>query len=258
MGATAVVLTRAARAGDAPAVASRWLQRLLTFAGREQAPAMRARGDDAASHWARGLDAGEAGAVRATARTRSRRSTRGRRTSRSPRSRRCGATPMPSMRAACWGCRRSTRCCATPARPSAARCSTTSCTASPQSCPDPRDAGRRRALIAAGATCFRRGRAAGRRRCRLVAALRARSADEHPRLGARPSAPWRQAPPRRGRAPSHCRSATPASRCPAMPTASTCCRPAWPTSSTTRPAPRPRRRRRTRCLRRSWRWKARC
>src|SRR5690606_18249953 len=35
MGAPKVVLTRAARAGDAPAIASRWLQRIKTFAGKE-------------------------------------------------------------------------------------------------------------------------------------------------------------------------------------------------------------------------------
>ncbi len=34
MGHQRIVLTRSARAGDAPATASRWLQRLLTFAGR--------------------------------------------------------------------------------------------------------------------------------------------------------------------------------------------------------------------------------
>ena len=37
MGTGKVVLTRAARAGDAPAVASRWLQRLTTFVGPAQA-----------------------------------------------------------------------------------------------------------------------------------------------------------------------------------------------------------------------------
>lgn len=44
MGAPAVVLTRAARAGDAPAVASRWLQRLTAFAGERATAAMRERG----------------------------------------------------------------------------------------------------------------------------------------------------------------------------------------------------------------------
>ncbi|WP_367249232.1 hypothetical protein, partial [Pseudomonas sp. SB113] len=34
MGAKNVVLARSARSGDAPAVASRWLQRLLTFIGK--------------------------------------------------------------------------------------------------------------------------------------------------------------------------------------------------------------------------------
>lgn len=57
MGAPTVVLTRSARAGDAPAVASRWLQRLLTFVGREQAEPLRRRGNELLA-WARGLDAG--------------------------------------------------------------------------------------------------------------------------------------------------------------------------------------------------------
>ena len=57
MGTGKVVLTRAARAGDAPAVASRWLQRLTTFVGPAQAAAMRARGDELLG-WARGLDDG--------------------------------------------------------------------------------------------------------------------------------------------------------------------------------------------------------
>ena len=45
LGIRNVVLTRSARAGDAPAVASRWLQRLLTFAGEEAATDMRRRGE---------------------------------------------------------------------------------------------------------------------------------------------------------------------------------------------------------------------
>lgn len=44
LGARNVVLTRAARSGDAPAVASRWLQRILTFAGADATEAMRGRG----------------------------------------------------------------------------------------------------------------------------------------------------------------------------------------------------------------------
>ncbi|WP_048647198.1 double-strand break repair protein AddB [Nitratireductor soli] len=55
MGAPNVVLTRAARAGDAPAVASRWLQRLTAFAGEDEAEAMRARGRRLIG-WARLLD----------------------------------------------------------------------------------------------------------------------------------------------------------------------------------------------------------
>ncbi|MGD9914653.1 MAG: double-strand break repair protein AddB [Rhizobiaceae bacterium] len=43
-GAPQVILSRAARVGDAPSVASRWLQRLLAFAGPGAAEAMRARG----------------------------------------------------------------------------------------------------------------------------------------------------------------------------------------------------------------------
>ena len=55
MGARKVVLTRSARAGDAPAVPSRWLQRLLTFAGKEVAGGMEARGAELLD-WAQMLD----------------------------------------------------------------------------------------------------------------------------------------------------------------------------------------------------------
>ena len=44
LGAPTVVLSRSARAGDAPAVASRWLQRLAACAGPRESEAMRARG----------------------------------------------------------------------------------------------------------------------------------------------------------------------------------------------------------------------
>lgn len=50
-----VVLTRSARAGEAPAVASRWLQRLMTCAGPDGAAAMRLRGSEIL-RWARLLD----------------------------------------------------------------------------------------------------------------------------------------------------------------------------------------------------------
>jgi ATP-dependent helicase/nuclease subunit B len=50
-----VVLTRAVRSDGAPAVASRWLQRLLTYIGEGPAAEMRARGDTLI-HWARQLD----------------------------------------------------------------------------------------------------------------------------------------------------------------------------------------------------------
>lgn len=46
MGTPEVILSRASRAGDAPAVASRWLQRLLTFIGPEHADRLRRRGED--------------------------------------------------------------------------------------------------------------------------------------------------------------------------------------------------------------------
>ena len=58
MGAPEVVLSRAARAGDAPALASRWLQRLKTFAGEEAVETMSARGRHVL-HWARELDRAE-------------------------------------------------------------------------------------------------------------------------------------------------------------------------------------------------------
>lgn len=58
MGAKEVVLTRAARAGDAPALASRWLQRLKTFAGEANVRLMTEPGR-ALLHWARELDSAE-------------------------------------------------------------------------------------------------------------------------------------------------------------------------------------------------------
>ncbi len=58
MGAPKVVLTRAARSGDAPATPSRWLQRLLTFIGKDHAVEIRARSEQLLS-WTRALDAGE-------------------------------------------------------------------------------------------------------------------------------------------------------------------------------------------------------
>lgn len=58
MGSPRVVLARSLRQGDAPAVASRWLQRLTTFLGKEAAAPLRARGDELLA-LARGLDEGE-------------------------------------------------------------------------------------------------------------------------------------------------------------------------------------------------------
>jgi ATP-dependent helicase/nuclease subunit B len=45
MGAPEIVLTRSARAGDAPSVGSRWLQRLVALIGEQPAREMRSRGD---------------------------------------------------------------------------------------------------------------------------------------------------------------------------------------------------------------------
>ncbi|KQT83977.1 double-strand break repair protein AddB [Aurantimonas sp. Leaf443] len=56
MGAPQVVLTRARRAGGAPSVPSRWLQRLLAVAGPAEAERLRAAGAVFLAH-ARGLDA---------------------------------------------------------------------------------------------------------------------------------------------------------------------------------------------------------
>ena len=57
LGTKRVILTRSARAGEAPAVPSRWLQRLTTFAGKEAVEAMRGRGRQLLA-WAGELDAG--------------------------------------------------------------------------------------------------------------------------------------------------------------------------------------------------------
>lgn len=57
MGAPEVVLTRAVRAGNAPAVASRWLQRLTTCIGEAGAQQVRRRGRQLVA-WARALDEG--------------------------------------------------------------------------------------------------------------------------------------------------------------------------------------------------------
>lgn len=58
MGAPKVVLTRSARMGDAPAVASRWLQRLTTLIGKDEADTLRARGAEYLA-WAREIDHAE-------------------------------------------------------------------------------------------------------------------------------------------------------------------------------------------------------
>lgn len=58
MGGKRVILTRSARAGDAPAMPSRWLQRFTTFIGDKQTRAIRAYGDQLLG-WARNLDQGK-------------------------------------------------------------------------------------------------------------------------------------------------------------------------------------------------------
>src|SRR5690606_31453887 len=58
LGATDVVLARAERAGNAPTVPSRFLQRLLAVAGEDAAGVMRQRGARFLD-WARALDAAE-------------------------------------------------------------------------------------------------------------------------------------------------------------------------------------------------------
>lgn len=57
MGAPGIVLSRSARSGEAPSVASRWLQRLLTCAGTEAVIGLRKRGNDLLQ-WARRRDTG--------------------------------------------------------------------------------------------------------------------------------------------------------------------------------------------------------
>src|SRR5690606_12615718 len=57
MGTRRIILTRSARSGEAPAVASRWLQRLTTFAGKAATDAMRSRGAELLG-WATEIDTG--------------------------------------------------------------------------------------------------------------------------------------------------------------------------------------------------------
>lgn len=59
MGTPKVILTRAARSGDAPAIASRWLQRLKTLAGKEKESQILEKGSKLL-HWAREMDKVEA------------------------------------------------------------------------------------------------------------------------------------------------------------------------------------------------------
>ncbi len=58
MGAPKLVLSRSARSGDAPSVASRWVQRLLTCAGETATQGLRGRGEVLLA-WARSQDLGQ-------------------------------------------------------------------------------------------------------------------------------------------------------------------------------------------------------
>ena len=72
-----MILTRAAKLGGAPTVASRFTQRLAAVAGEAHWNAARARGEKYLA-WARDLDRAERRSTPASARARRRRSTRGR------------------------------------------------------------------------------------------------------------------------------------------------------------------------------------
>ena len=179
---------------------------------------MRARGDELLG-WARSLDAGaKARPVKRpepkpplTARPKKLLGHRDRDA--------CAAIPMPSTPNAFSAWRRSTGCCATPALPSAARCSTTSCTALPRPRPTSISLRRGRSCSPSAGSCFGRGQPAGRRPCGVVAALRCAGRQDH-RLGAAAKRSG-HFPPLRGARASRHRSAAPASPWPAAPTAST-------------------------------------
>ena len=153
MGVEHLVLTRAARVGEAPAIASRWLQRILTFVGPERGGAhARARRRPISPGRGRWMSVRRPRLPRGP--TQSRRSTCVRGISRSPRSRRCAAIPTLSMRGAFSTCARSTRWCAIRVRPSAERCFTRSCTAFPQAASTPPRPGRWRRCCRPGASAL--------------------------------------------------------------------------------------------------------
>ena len=253
MGNREVVLTRAARAGDAPAVASRWLQRLTTFAGPEQVAAMRGRGD-ALTALARALD--RSATVRSIKRpdpkppldARPRRFTVTeietlRRDPYAVYARRIlGLWPLDGLSRDPGAAERGTLFHEILHRFSSSGIDVEAETAE-------------RALTAIAHQCFAEAA--------LPADVHAvwwprflAMAGEIIRGSGRTASTSSAATPRR--APARCRWERPRRRSRVAPTASTCAPTGMPTCSTSRPAPRPRRARRTRCSRRSWPWRRRC
>ena len=188
-------------------------------------------------------------------RSRSRRWPPGPSISRSPRSRRCAAIPMPSTPDAFSAWRGSTAARATPALPSAARCSTPSCTALPR--PRPTSISLRRAeiLLATGRGCFCRMHLPADVEAVWWPRFEELAARSSPGSGSDAIGSLHRHPKRaRGRHWSASTGVTLSGHADRIDLVG---RRHAPTSSTTRPARRPPRRRRTRCWRRSWRWKAR-
>ena len=102
-----VILSRAAKLGGAPTVASRFVQRLAAVAGKQRWDAALERGARYAA-LARRLDETGTPETRHAAGADAARSKRGRASSASPRSRTCCATPIRSMPSTCSSSRRST------------------------------------------------------------------------------------------------------------------------------------------------------
>ena len=120
LGTSEVILTRAAKLGGAPTVASRFTQRLAAVAGEARWNDALARGEKYLHGRARSITA-ERNHHAANVRARSRRSTRAGWPQRHARSSTCCAIPTRSMRAISCGCSRSMRSIRRPARATAAR-----------------------------------------------------------------------------------------------------------------------------------------